>query len=370
MLREIVERVIQRFLPPVVPPAAILEICCGDGQLRAWLPRPLHGNILHTDFSPALLEELQRRFPNAAARCADVYQLPLGDSTQAAVMGLCAFDSLNRQDIARNEIHRVLAPRGKFIHFLDMQANPEPLFIDLVGRGEAPLPNFLEDRLLLESLTTEDRGRLPTTGVMDDFLAIPRASLVQLLAFLARTASPLAQTLTPFVQRFDPQNFDSYGATAALMSLLANPQKLPEVNRALLSLLLAFGGGQHREINAFSVRPVSSVAFVRRVFEDLFGPDQGFEIEMSDIITHRRARRREPGMPVGARFHLRCVGKADWRADAPERSLGQPLEAIAGISDEGAKGRQPPPGDDEVVIETGIYVFVASKRPAPAEAKG
>jgi hypothetical protein len=145
------------------------------------------------------------------------------------------------------------------------------------------------------------------------------------------------------------------------MSLLADAERIGGLNRALLSLWLQFGTGQHDEVPAWPLRPVSTLRFVQRRFESLFAPAEGFRVEFSDLVSLRETRPRESGMPPGQRFHLRCAGRSLWLPHVPPSELGRPLASIEPQAQGNAA--RPAPSEDNVVIEAGMFVFIARKLP-------
>jgi ubiquinone/menaquinone biosynthesis C-methylase UbiE len=358
LLRQIAQTVIGRSLPEASGPQECLELGSGTGQLRHWLPAWVAAGTLHTDMSPGMLDELQRQHPAAQAQVADAGRLPHADGRFAAVLGLCTVDSFPQQREVRDEIRRVLAKGGCFIHLMDMQSSPAGLFTHLVQRGELPLPNFLDDTLL-GTLDPVMRGRLPQPKVLDDFVAVPHNALARMVDVLHRCGSPQAAELAPFVQRFAPGNFTPAQTTDAFMSLLADAERIGGLNRTLLSLWLQFGAGQHEEVPAWPLRPVSSLRFVQRRFETLFSPAEGFRVEFSDLVSLRQTRPRESGMPQGQRFHLRCAGRSLWLSHVPPNELGRPLASLEPPPQGNAAPAAPP--EDSVVIEAGMYVFIARK---------
>jgi hypothetical protein len=109
------------------------------------------------------------------------------------------------------------------------------------------------------------------------------------------------------------------------------------------------------------VRPLSSLRFVQRRFETLFSSAEGFRVELSDLISLRQTRPRETGMPAGQRFHLRCVGRSLWLPEVPPAELGRPLASLGGPMP--ADSAPITASDESVVIEAGMFVFIARKLP-------
>lgn len=362
LMSQMVAGVVERYVPPSASPPSFLEVCCGTGQLGQWLPPWFAAKTLHVDYSGPAIEQLRRERPAANASIADVRSLPFADGQFSAVVGLCALDSLPQQREARNEIRRVLAPGGVLIHWLDTQSGPEALFSHLVQRGEIPLPNFL-DASNLAQVRPQMRSRLPQTKMLDDYLAVPHLALSRLVDFLQRCNSPDAAEIAPFVQRFTPGNFNPNETTEQFMSLVSDPQLIERMNQRLLSLWLQFGLGQHEEVPALALRPISTVRYVQQRLEALFSPSEGFATELSEIVSLRTMRMNEGHLPPHLKFHLRCVGRTLSLDKVPPQLVGVPLGQIT----QRPSDAQPPTTtavDGELVLEAGALVFVARRLPA------
>lgn len=363
LLQRIVASLVELYVPRSGPTAEFLEVCCGHGQLGEWLPGWFAERIIHTDLSPAAINHLARAHPDARAAVADVRSLPFGDAQFQAVVGLCALDSLPQPRAARDEIRRVLAPGGVLLHWMDMQASPEGLFSHLVERGEVPLPNFLDPANLV-SIRPEVRSRLPTVKLLDDFLAVPRLALARLVEFLDCCNSTDAAEIAPFVQRFAPGNFAPTETTRAFMSLMADAPRLERIRQRLLTLWLQFGSGQHEEVPAIPLRPISSARFVQERFERLYAPAEGFAPILSEIVSLRGVAARGDHVPEQFKFHLRSVGRTLSLEKIPPQVIGVPLEQFT----RQAVDRLPPAdsGAGNLVLEAGVYVFVAKRLDAEA----
>ncbi|MCX5675931.1 MAG: ubiquinone/menaquinone biosynthesis methyltransferase [Planctomycetota bacterium] len=103
------------------PPAVILDLCCGTGDLAlAVLGRMPAARVIACDFSPPMLERAARKFSRVAIRLgdraalveADALALPLPDASVDAVT--CGFGLRNLADAAAGlaEMRRVLRPGG------------------------------------------------------------------------------------------------------------------------------------------------------------------------------------------------------------------------------------------------------------------
>jgi demethylmenaquinone methyltransferase/2-methoxy-6-polyprenyl-1,4-benzoquinol methylase len=106
------------------PQAAILDICCGTGDLTmALLKRRPRGAspILAGDFSPAMLRRGAEKFgpkkaadaPYAVAIEADALHLPLRAGSLDLVVTAFGFRNLANYEAGLKEFHRVLKPGGQ-----------------------------------------------------------------------------------------------------------------------------------------------------------------------------------------------------------------------------------------------------------------
>lgn len=105
------------------PEAAILDICCGTGDLTmALLKRRPKGAspILAGDFSPAMLRRGAEKFgpknadaPYAVAIEADALHLPLRAESLDLIVTAFGFRNLANYEAGLTEFHRVLKPGGQ-----------------------------------------------------------------------------------------------------------------------------------------------------------------------------------------------------------------------------------------------------------------
>ncbi len=106
------------------PEAAILDICCGTGDLTmALLKRQPKGArpILAGDFSPAMLRRGAEKFgaknaadaPYAVAIEADALHLPLRAESLDLIVTAFGFRNLANYEAGLKEFHRVLKPGGQ-----------------------------------------------------------------------------------------------------------------------------------------------------------------------------------------------------------------------------------------------------------------
>ncbi len=105
------------------PDAAVLDICCGTGDLTMALlkHRPQGARpILAADFSRAMLSRGAKKFaarkpgaPYAVPLEADALHLPLRDSSMDLIVTAFGFRNLANYEAGLREFHRVLKPGGQ-----------------------------------------------------------------------------------------------------------------------------------------------------------------------------------------------------------------------------------------------------------------
>ncbi|MBV8672177.1 MAG: class I SAM-dependent methyltransferase, partial [Acidobacteriaceae bacterium] len=100
------------------PEAAVLDICCGTGDMTLALlrRRPRVGRpILAADFSEAMLARGMEKFRgrNVVAMRADALHLPLPDNSLDLVTSAFGFRNLANYEAGLREFHRVLRPGGE-----------------------------------------------------------------------------------------------------------------------------------------------------------------------------------------------------------------------------------------------------------------
>lgn len=100
------------------PDAAVLDICCGTGDLTMALlrHRPQGARpMLAADFARAMLERGARKFGSrgAVALEADALHLPLAASSLDLIMSAFGFRNLANYDAGLREFARVLKPGGQ-----------------------------------------------------------------------------------------------------------------------------------------------------------------------------------------------------------------------------------------------------------------
>jgi ubiquinone/menaquinone biosynthesis C-methylase UbiE len=119
----------------------ILEVGSGLGELLRLAPE-LEGRLVQSEQSAKMAKENLRMHPNSKIVVADAHALPFGDAVFDAVVGFSSFDTFEDLPAAVKETKRVLAQKGRFIHFLDMIACENPLLYTLACSNKVGFPSF------------------------------------------------------------------------------------------------------------------------------------------------------------------------------------------------------------------------------------
>jgi demethylmenaquinone methyltransferase/2-methoxy-6-polyprenyl-1,4-benzoquinol methylase len=117
-------RAAKRFQPILAEPkAAVLDICCGTGDMTMALlkRRPRNARpILAADFARGMLMRGQQKFaarkpgePSAVALEADALHLPLRSESMDLIVTAFGFRNLANYEAGLREFHRVLKPGGQ-----------------------------------------------------------------------------------------------------------------------------------------------------------------------------------------------------------------------------------------------------------------
>ncbi|MDE3186343.1 MAG: ubiquinone/menaquinone biosynthesis methyltransferase [Acidobacteriota bacterium] len=112
-------RTARRFRPVLAnPDAAILDICCGTGDMTMALlkHRPAGAHpILAADFARAMLSRGAQKFEGrgAVALEADALHLPLKSASLDLIVSAFGFRNLANYEAGLREFHRVLKPGGQ-----------------------------------------------------------------------------------------------------------------------------------------------------------------------------------------------------------------------------------------------------------------
>jgi demethylmenaquinone methyltransferase / 2-methoxy-6-polyprenyl-1,4-benzoquinol methylase len=100
------------------PDAAVLDICCGTGDMTMALARlrpPRARPILAADFARGMLARGARKFArrNVSVLEADALHLPLRDASLDLIVTAFGFRNLANYEAGLREFHRVLKPGGQ-----------------------------------------------------------------------------------------------------------------------------------------------------------------------------------------------------------------------------------------------------------------
>jgi ubiquinone/menaquinone biosynthesis C-methylase UbiE len=121
------------LLPP--PPAAILDVGCGEGRL----PRDLKARgykVIGSDASPTMIEHARHADPDGEYHVADAAHLPFGDASAQVVTAFMSLHDVDDLQGSVREIARVLSPGGCACLALVHPINSAGQFEE--RRGDAP----------------------------------------------------------------------------------------------------------------------------------------------------------------------------------------------------------------------------------------
>ena len=122
----------------------LLEIGSGLGELVLLVPEYEH-RIQQTDQGENIVAAHKREYPSSNICVANVYDLPFPDASFDVVLGNASFDTFGDLEAALQEVHRVLKPNGRIIHFLDLTPDQCATVVAFQRAGYAPFP-VLDDR--------------------------------------------------------------------------------------------------------------------------------------------------------------------------------------------------------------------------------
>lgn len=123
----------------VAPQARILEIGSGLGELLRLAPE-LRDRIQQSDRGISLVKQNRSETGDQNIIVADAGSLPFRSGSYDAVIGFSVLDTIMGLAPVLEEIRRVLTPGGKFIHFLDLQADSKPLVAEYYAEGIIAFP--------------------------------------------------------------------------------------------------------------------------------------------------------------------------------------------------------------------------------------
>lgn len=334
LLEAIVADALERF--PPVPAGPIVELGAGTGQLRDWLPEPLRARMLHTDPSETALRVLGQHAPESATVVASAERLPFGDGQCGGALGLCVFDVIHAvggEADAVTELARVLAPGGRFLHFLDTGTLLEAPFCKLDGDGLVPIPNVFSD-------PSDQEWPL-------DMVLFRRDWLTDLLQFTLQIGHPLPTRFGLYFGAFLAEPFDAREAVNLFRSVASNDQ---------LRQLLATELGSACQIAlqhgypAVKALPFHSSQYLVSILETSFGNSHAFQVELSEVVT--RSAWRSISKPGTVRYQSLCLGHQRRLHQFPKRVLyNRARERLA-------SGDLPA---DQALVEAGVHVFIARR---------
>lgn len=135
------------FMPEIKPAQRLLDLGCGNGRLRKFLPPELirPGDYFGFDLSEGLLDIARKQFPKDAFFRGDFGKnLPFGAQNFDWVISIAAFHHLlDKKSQAKflTETHRVLKPNGKI--FMTTWVLPSKYFWMNFWRGRTFTKNWL-----------------------------------------------------------------------------------------------------------------------------------------------------------------------------------------------------------------------------------
>lgn len=324
-----------------MPGLPLLEIGAGTGQLRAFLAQAMRERVVHSDPSELALGVLQSRTPEARVVSASAEQLPFDEAACGAVIGLCVFDALANHAQVVSECARVIAPGGRFIHFMDMATLLEAPFAKLLASKLLPIPNVFGDPADFE---------WPL-----DVLLLPGEWLRGLLNLTRAIGYPTPSSLGHYFQSALNASSEQ-GATKATELFKAIASSGQSRHELMTFLVRASQLAASRGYPALSPLPFHSGRYLQSVIESAFRESQAFRIERSEVVKTAKWQPRPPGP---THYRSLCVGHQRVLDALPERLLSE--SARVRLSAEGAAVAS---SSDQLLVELGVYLFVAERVPS------
>ena len=219
----------------------------------------------------------------------------------------------------------MLAPGGRFVHFLDMATLLEAPFAKLAASGLIPIPNVLGD-------PADSEWPL-------DILLLDRGWLAGLLEFANRAAHPLAAGFRATFALHSAERFDAEQATRAFQAIASSGEQRHALMTSFVSACrLAAAEGYP----ARPPLPFHSGKYFKSVLDTAFAGSGAFEIELSEVVARSAG---QPSTKAGVRYRSLCLGHERVLDALPTRLL----TASPAV----------PPG--ETLVEAGAFVFVARR---------
>jgi SAM-dependent methyltransferase len=333
-----VSQTLEQF--PPLPGLPVLEIGAGTGQLRAFLAQAMSERMVHSDPSELALRVLKSRTPEAQVVSASAEQLPFAEAACGAVIGLCVFDALANHAQVVSECARVIAPGGRFIHFMDMATLLEAPFAKLLASKLVPIPNVFGDPADFE---------WPL-----DVLLLPGEWLRGLLSFIGTIGYPSPQSVVRYFQSALSASSEQ-GTTKATELFKAIASSGQSRHELMTFLARTSELAASRGYPALSPLPFHSGRYLQSVIESAFRENPAFRIERSEVVKTAKWQSRPPGP---TRYRSLCVGHQRVLDAPPERLLSESAQARLGEAAAVASG------SDQLLVELGVYVFVAERVPS------
>ena len=243
------------------------------------------------------------------------------------MLALCVFDALADGPAAAAEIARVLAPGGRFVHFLDMATLLEQPFTKLAGSSLVPIPNVFGD---------PGDHEWPL-----DIVLLERPWLDGLLRFAAQAGHPFAATSRRCSRRSSRRRSTSRRAAAAFKAIASSGER----RRTLATLLtsasrLSVAQGHRRSSRCRFTRAATFRACCRRRSRR--------RLHRSSCPRSSRARSaaRAATGETAVQYRSLCVGHERLERDLPRRLLAAVRE---------------PPTEGDILVEAGVFAFVARR---------
>ena len=207
------------------PGMTILDVASGLGYVAAEAKRR-GANVTGVDFSPDMINEARRHYPDLKIEQGDAENLKYADASFDAVT--CAFGMLHfpRPGKALAEAHRVLKPGGRFA-FTVWVAPPKNTFFGTIGETvikysdmsaappKGPSSYMLSDPMVSTALM--DAGRftgVEITEVACDFELLAPADMLEFMKKCAVRPVYIFERQTPEVQARIEQALLDEGARA------------------------------------------------------------------------------------------------------------------------------------------------------------
>ena len=137
--------------------------------------------------------------------------------------------------------------------------------------------------------------------------------------------------------------FDVAAATDAFKSLAASGDRRRVLAASLVTASRLAVAQGHPPVEPL---PFHSARYLQSLLDKSFGA-AGFDVELSEIVTRAQSRPRLLPDEAGLRYRSLCVGHQRL-LDAPPKRLLDPAA-------------RPPRGDDEILVEAGMFAFVARR---------